>query len=105
MAPILSRRFAVREPQAETDADEPGGGGRRDRLGEKQRAEQGRGERAQREEDRDLGRGRVAERPEPEEVADAAADADEDDGGPAAAGEARPAREESLARGERREKR
>src|SRR5882724_6862556 len=85
----------MREPQAEPDAHQPGAGGQADPLGEEQRAERRRRERAQREKDRDLRRRRVAERPQPEEVADAAGQADEHDGGPAAAGEARPAGEEA----------
>src|SRR5260370_32053962 len=64
------------------------------------RAQARRRHRAQREEHRDLGRRRVAERPEPEVVADAAPDADEGDGEPAARREARQRVVEALARGE-----
>src|SRR3979411_3255908 len=96
MASILSRVSPMREPQAEPHAHEPGGGGRREAFGEKDGAERRRRERAQREKDRHLRRRRVAQPPDPGAAPAPAGHADEHDGGPAAAREARPSREEAL---------
>src|SRR5438034_4851193 len=100
----MGRRWALigglGEPEAHGDQGEAEHGERGDRLREEQGAQPGGGDRAQREKDGHLGRRRMTEGPEPEEIADAAIEADEDDGQPPATGEVRHGREETLARGQ-----
>jgi hypothetical protein len=95
----------MREAEAEHDDGEADGHERGQRLAEERGAQQRGGDGTEREEDGDLGRRRMRERPEPDEVEDAAAEADEKDGDPAQGRETRPVAEEPFARGEEREER
>src|SRR5229473_2327922 len=89
-------RAPVGQPEAEGNAGKADGGHTGDRFSQEEGAEPGGGDGAEGEKDRDLGRGSVAEGPQPEVVAHAAAQADEDDGEPAARREAGRGSEEAL---------
>src|SRR5215471_4399295 len=90
----------VREPQTQGDEAQPEDGQDRDGLSEHEGPQPGRRERAQGQEDGHARCAGALERPEPEKIADAAAEADEDDGGPAAAGDTRQGAKDTFAIGE-----